>query len=199
VCALEPAHTIIRARDVNVDPGQRPSRTHRGAIEINLGQLEGEQFTLAEAGGARQHSERFEGCAPRRIEEAARLIGIHRRHLAVLHPGRRHQRCRIRRNQLPPQRLLEGRTQGRMGTTDGGRRESRLEEVTVGSLHIHRLQASQRDAPHGVDQVEADVFLVAVPGARSEGWLDALQPIGQEPRHRLPSIGSNDPGLVLRD
>jgi hypothetical protein len=83
-----------------------------------------------------------------------------------------------------------------MGATDGGRREPHLEELVVGSLHIHRREARERYAPECWDQVEANVLLVAVPGARSEGWLDALQPIGQKPRHRLPSIGSNDPGLV---
>src|SRR5580692_11825169 len=97
------------------------------------------------------------------MEEAPRLLGIHRGHFAVLDPRRGYERRRVRRNELPPQRLLESRTQGRMRPTDGGRRQPHLEELVVGSLYVHRREAGEWDTSQRRDQVEADVFLVAVP------------------------------------
>ena len=67
---------VPRARDIVVDPGQRPGHAQRGTLEVNLGPLEREQFALAEAGGHREHPEGLKRGAPRSMEESPRLIRI---------------------------------------------------------------------------------------------------------------------------
>jgi len=154
----------LPAAPVPSRPDQRPPDVHRPGPQVDIIPLQREVFFRAHPTVQRQHGQRGMAVRLRRRQEPPGLLWREGLHLVLLLARQVHHRRDIMREKAPPDRLLQGRREDRMGVPDCARRQVPGAHVGVEPLDVQGRDVAQPlRAERRADVADQDGRIVVAP------------------------------------